>query len=140
MDNTGKLVFAFFLAAASLTAVTAQKCWQCTAEVRDTTDVTKQSPCVTGDLPAEGIHEMDCPEGKCIRYTSVIQGAPPYISRGCLTKRKQQLKMCDGMAGLKDISCCTGNLCNKAGANTVQFVTIVLITSSALATIFKVFY
>ena len=74
-------------------------------------------------------------------YTSLISGEPPYLSRGCLTLRKQQKKMCDGGAGLKDVKCCDGNLCNAAASgNTVKFLTVGLISVSALATIFNVFY
>ena len=60
---------------------------------------------------------------------------PSYITRGCLYKRKQQNKMCDGHSGIKDVRCCDGNLCNKADAAThVQFITVLLITTSALVT------
>lgn len=137
MDHI-KIAFAFLVAAISITSISAQRCWQCTAEVRATADMTKQAQCVTGNFSEQldASHQVECPENKCITYSTVSTDYDPsYITRGCLYKRKQQNKMCDGHAGIKDVFCCDGNLCNKADAATyVQFITVLLITTSALVT------
>lgn len=102
--------------------VKAIKCWNC---------MNGGEACAKGSFPADGATKIDCPSGKCIKFTNTINSTES-TSRTCLLPMMEQQGICDGdHAGFTDVECCEKDLCNTASSvrSVVAIISALLLTA-----------
>ncbi|XP_072046107.1 uncharacterized protein [Amphiura filiformis] len=99
--------------------VKAIQCWKCNATATNKT--SEQSACEKGNTDTST--KVDCPTGKCISFIQTGENGetffrdcvPPILNKVCDAEKGSDNK---NMMMMKEVECCTGNLCNK-GATVV---------------------